>query len=94
VPFVDGTFLRASTHFGAFLGLIVFGFLGDRLGRKRMYTIGLTISFASTFASCFSGNLLAGMRVLTVFAMWRVSLGIGIGICSTMIAVMTSEVSF
>jgi MFS family permease len=92
VPFVTETLLKASTHLGAFFGLILLGFLGDRMGRKRMYTTGLWISFAATLASAFSANLVSGMNVFSEFGMWRVFLGVGLGLSYTMIAMIASEV--
>lgn len=58
--------------FGAFLGAIVFGSMADRLGRRRLFLITLTVYAVFTFLSGFSWDYaaLVGFRFLT---------GLGIG---------------
>ena len=42
---------------GAVIGAVLFGWLTDRLGRKRLFTITLLLYLAATAATAFSWNL-------------------------------------
>jgi MFS family permease len=57
---------------GAVLGAIFFGWVTDRLGRKRLFFITLSVYLAATAATAFSWNLWS-------FAMFRFVTGAGIG---------------
>jgi len=57
---------------GAVLGAIFFGWLTDRLGRKKLFFITLTVYLAATAATAFSWNL-------TSFLFFRFITGAGIG---------------
>ena len=57
---------------GAVLGAIFFGWLTDRLGRKRLFFITLSVYLVATAATAFSWNLWS-------FAMFRFVTGAGIG---------------
>jgi MFS family permease len=57
---------------GAVLGAIFFGWLTDRLGRKRLFFITLAIYLVATAATAFSWNL-------TSFVFFRFFTGAGIG---------------
>ncbi|XP_064959488.1 probable inorganic phosphate transporter 1-10 [Musa acuminata AAA Group] len=63
---------------GTVIGQLVFGFLGDRIGRRRMYGLSLLLMVASSFASGFSICRTRGC-VLTSLCLFRFLLGIGIG---------------
>jgi len=60
---------------GAIIGQIVFGFISDRLGRKRMYGFELIIIIICTFGSAFSGTLEFGLSTISVLTIWRLFLG-------------------
>ena len=65
--------LTASAYLaGAVVGALFFGWLTDRLGRKKMFTITVLIYFTATIASGFSWNF-------TSFAIFRFITGLGIG---------------
>ena len=65
--------LAASAYLaGAVLGALFFGWLTDRLGRKKLFFITLTVYLAATAATAFSWNLLS-------FALFRFLTGAGIG---------------
>jgi MFS family permease len=49
----------ASYVTGAVLGALVFGYLTDRLGRKRMFLETLALYLASTVATAFAGGALS-----------------------------------
>lgn len=57
---------------GAVLGALFFGWLTDRLGRKKLFTITLLVYLAATAATAFSWNL-------TSFLIFRFFTGMGIG---------------
>ena len=57
---------------GAVLGALVFGWLTDRFGRKRLFSITLGLYLAATAASALAPNFL-------VFAFFRFLTGAGIG---------------
>ncbi len=65
--------LTASAYLaGAVLGALGFGWLTDRLGRKKLFTITLLLYVTATIASGFAWNLWS-------FALFRFLTGAGIG---------------
>ncbi len=57
---------------GAVIGALFFGYLTDRLGRKRLFLVTLATYSVATLASAFSWNLVS-------FAIFRFFTGVGIG---------------
>ncbi len=57
---------------GAVIGALLFGWLTDRLGRKRLFSITLFVYLAATAATAFSWNLWS-------FLLFRFVTGMGIG---------------
>src|SRR6476661_1797122 len=57
---------------GAVLGALLFGWLTDRLGRKRLFFVTLTVYLLATAATAFSWDFLS-------FALFRFLTGAGIG---------------
>lgn len=57
---------------GAVLGAVFFGWLTDRLGRKKLFTITVLVYLAATAATAFSWNLWS-------FLLFRFLTGMGIG---------------
>src|SRR5262249_1138891 len=57
---------------GAVLGAVFFGWLTDRLGRKKLFFITLAVYLVATAATAFSWNLCS-------FALFRFFTGAGIG---------------
>ena len=57
---------------GAVLGALFFGWLTDRLGRKKLFFITLTVYLVATAATAFSWNLWS-------FMLFRIITGAGIG---------------
>jgi MFS family permease len=57
---------------GAVLGALVFGRLTDRLGRKKLFIVTLTVYTVATLATAFSPNF-------AFFALCRFITGVGIG---------------
>ena len=65
--------LASSSYLaGAVLGAILFGWLTDRLGRRRLFFITLTLYLVATAATAFSWNFLS-------LALFRFLTGAGIG---------------
>ncbi len=65
--------LTASTYvLGAVLGSLLFGWLADRLGRKKLFTVTLLVYLSATAATAFSQNF-------TFFLLCRFFTGAGIG---------------
>jgi len=57
---------------GAVLGAVLFGWLTDRLGRKKLFTITVLVYLAATAATAFSWNVAS-------FIVFRFLTGMGIG---------------
>jgi MFS family permease len=68
----DVGFAAAAYLAGAVLGALFFGWLTDRLGRKKLFFITLAVYLAATAATAFSWNLWS-------FALFRFLTGAGIG---------------
>jgi MFS family permease len=68
----DIGFAASAYLAGAVLGSIFFGWLTDRLGRKKLFFITLTVYLIATAATAFSWNLWS-------FALFRFLTGAGIG---------------
>lgn len=79
VPVTIDTLVKASAQLGALIGQLFFGYLADRLGRKRMYGVELMIIVVCTCASALSATTVSGLSVFAILAIWRIFLGIGIG---------------
>ncbi|XP_007018685.2 PREDICTED: probable inorganic phosphate transporter 1-9 [Theobroma cacao] len=77
-PTVVVSALVAIALLGTVIGQLVFGRLGDRIGRRRMYGLSLTImvlsSIACGFSICRTRNC-----VLVSLGFFRFLLGVGIG---------------
>ncbi len=57
---------------GAVIGALVFGYLTDRLGRKKLFTVTLLLYLVATAATAFSWNFWS-------FVVFRIFTGAGIG---------------
>ena len=68
----DIGFAASAYLAGAVLGAIFFGWLTDRLGRKKLFFLTLTVYLLATAATAFSWNLWS-------FALFRFLTGAGIG---------------
>lgn len=82
--------LKIASPVGNLIGQVLFGWLADRLGRKRMYGIELMIIVTSTFAQAIAG---AGptVNIVGTITLWRFIMGVGIGGDYPLSAVITSE---
>jgi MFS transporter, PHS family, inorganic phosphate transporter len=84
--------LAASALMGAAVGQILFGWLGDRLGRRRIYGVTLTVLAVGAIGSALSGPV-AGLSTISVLTIWRFVLGVGIGGDYPLSATIMSEYS-
>ncbi|KAK1729032.1 H+ symporter [Colletotrichum acutatum] len=82
--------LKASTSAGIIVGQIVFGWLADVFGRRRMYGVELGIIILATLsAALVSPSQSVSFTGLMIF--WRVIMGVGIGGDYPLSSVITSE---
>ncbi|KAM3529429.1 hypothetical protein NHJ13051_001909 [Beauveria bassiana] len=82
--------LKASTSAGTVIGMILFGWLADKYGRRRMYGIELGIVLFTIF-SCALASGSPSMSSPGVLIFWRVLLGIAVGGDYPLASVITSE---
>jgi MFS transporter, PHS family, inorganic phosphate transporter len=84
--------IKVATPVGTLVGQLLFGWLADLVGRKRMYGIELIIMIIATFAQALSGPGPA-TSIIGVLVVWRFIMGVGIGGDYPLSAVITSEFS-
>jgi len=82
--------IKAASPIGTLFGQVVFGWLADIVGRKRMYGFEMCIVIIATFAQALSGHA-HSVSIIGVLVVWRFILGIGIGGDYPLSAVITSE---
>jgi PHS family inorganic phosphate transporter-like MFS transporter len=82
--------LKVATPVGTFFGQLLFGWLADLLGRKRMYGVELCIIIIATFAQALSGSAHA-VHIIGALVLWRFVMGVGIGGDYPLSAVISSE---
>ncbi|KAL4862761.1 hypothetical protein BDV12DRAFT_207020 [Aspergillus spectabilis] len=86
------TCINIATLAGTLLGQVLFGYLADRNGRKKMYGVELALLIASTLGVVMSSNGENGsMSVFAWLVWWRIIVGIGVGADYPLSAVITSE---
>ncbi|KAJ3034378.1 hypothetical protein HDV00_005064 [Rhizophlyctis rosea] len=83
--------IGAAGTLGAVIGQVLFGILGDRLGRKSMYGATMLIIIACSLGTIFAAPLLAGLSIFATFGIWQLLLGIGIGGDYPMAATISGE---
>lgn len=90
LPTGVNTALKAATSGGAVIGQLGFGWLADKIGRRKMYGVELAIIILATLGQSLAAPSVAvTMTGLLIF--WRVAMGIGIGGDYPLSAVITSE---
>ena len=83
---VAASLLTSISFFGAAIGAILFGALADRIGRKPMYGIDLSLIFIGAFSQLFATNA-------TTLLISRLVMGFGIGGDYVMSPVIMAETS-
>ncbi|MGA7476868.1 MAG: MFS transporter, partial [Thermoplasmata archaeon] len=85
-------FLGSSALMGAAVGQVLFGWLGDRLGRRKVYGVTLAVMAIAAVGSALSVPV-AGLSTVTVLILWRFVLGVGVGGDYPLSATIMSEYS-
>lgn len=89
-PYNVDTAIKVSCSVGTVVGQLLFGYLADRLGRKKMYGVELMIIIIGTLGQTLVGNAPAA-SFWAVITFWRVFTGIGIGGDYPLSSVITAE---
>jgi MFS transporter, PHS family, inorganic phosphate transporter len=86
------TAINAITLTGSLLGQLIFGFLTDKFGRKRLYGVELIVVIFGTigFVQSSAGYNFS-MSILGWIMFWRFFVGLGIGAEHPLSAVITAE---
>jgi len=82
--------LKVASPVGTFCGQLLFGWLADIVGRKRMYGVELCIIIVATFAQALAGRAHA-ISIIGTLVVWRFLMGVGIGGDYPLSAVISSE---
>ncbi|BGP48482.1 hypothetical protein JCM10450v2_004358 [Rhodotorula kratochvilovae] len=82
--------LKIATPVGTLIGQVLFGWLADLVGRKKMYGLELMIIIIATVGQAVAGHAPA-ISILGVLIFWRFIMGIGIGGDYPLSATITSE---
>ncbi|GAA6028201.1 hypothetical protein JCM8097_006911 [Rhodosporidiobolus ruineniae] len=82
--------IKIATPVGTLIGQLLFGWLADVVGRKRMYGLELMIIIIATVGQAVAGHG-PGISIIGVLVMWRFIMGVGIGGDYPLSAVITSE---
>ncbi|KAH8980886.1 major facilitator superfamily domain-containing protein [Lactarius akahatsu] len=82
--------IKVAAPIGNLFGQLLFGWLADILGRKRMYGIELMIIITATLVQALVGSGQA-VNIIGVIAFWRFVMGVGVGGDYPLSAVITSE---
>ncbi|KAL2844177.1 major facilitator superfamily domain-containing protein [Aspergillus pseudoustus] len=86
------TCINIATLAGTLFGQVLFGYLADRNGRKKMYGVELALLITSTLGVAMSSTGENGsMSVFAWLVWWRIVVGIGVGADYPLSAVITSE---
>ncbi|KAG4103188.1 MFS general substrate transporter [Neocallimastix lanati (nom. inval.)] len=91
IPNLTDGLTKGAASWGTLVGQLLFGVLGDKMGRKKNYAIVMVILIVSTIGCALAGPSKVGWGICTMIAIWRFFLGVGIGGDYPMSAVITSE---
>ncbi|KAJ7231967.1 major facilitator superfamily domain-containing protein [Mycena rebaudengoi] len=82
--------IKVATPVGTLFGQLLFGWLADVMGRKKMYGIELIIIISATFVQALSAGAHA-VSIVGVLVIWRFIMGVGIGGDYPLSATISSE---
>ncbi|KIK45244.1 hypothetical protein CY34DRAFT_801868 [Suillus luteus UH-Slu-Lm8-n1] len=82
--------VKVATPVGNLVGQLLFGWLADVVGRKRMYGVELMVMIIATFGQALAGQAPA-VSVIGVIIVWRFIMGVGIGGDYPLSAIISSE---
>lgn len=84
--------INIATLAGTILGMVLFGFLADKYGRKKLYGAELVLLITATLGVVMSSTGEQGsMNIFGWLVWWRICVGIGVGADYPLSAVITSE---
>ncbi|MCJ1244639.1 hypothetical protein MMC30_001838 [Trapelia coarctata] len=84
--------MLCATLGGSIIGQVVFGYLGDTYGRKKMYGLVLVIILWATLGLAIAADGSHGsMNIIVWLVLWRFVMGVGVGGDYPLSAVLTSE---
>lgn len=92
IPSSTSTLIKVSTSVGTVIGQVSFGFLADKIGRKKIYGTELIVMIAATIIQCFVGTS-AAINFTAIFVFLRIIMGIGIGGDYPLSSIISSEFS-
>ncbi|KAJ5548395.1 phosphate:H+ symporter [Penicillium frequentans] len=90
IPSSSDTAIKVATSGGTVIGQLFFGWLADRIGRKRMYGFELMIIILATLAQALASDS-RSISITGLLIFWRVIMGIGIGGDYPLSSIITSE---
>ncbi|KAI1209915.1 phosphate permease [Annulohypoxylon truncatum] len=90
LPTSSDNAIKLSTSAGTVIGQLVFGYLADHVGRKRMYGLELIIIIFATLGQALSSGS-PSVNIIGLIIFWRVLLGVGIGGDYPLSSIITSE---
>lgn len=90
IPSSSDTAIKVATSGGTVVGQLFFGWLADRIGRRRMYGIELMIIILAVLAQALASSSRA-ISITGLLVFWRVIMGLGIGGDYPLSSVITSE---
>lgn len=90
LPTQSDSAIKLSTSAGTVVGQLLFGWLADVLGRKRMYGFELLIIIVATICQALSSNS-PSVNIVGIIIFWRVIMGVGIGGDYPLSSIITSE---
>jgi len=79
VPTVKSSIMKGALSLGMIVGQLVFGVLGDALGRRKIYGKELMITIFGTLMVIVMPTNLSHESVVVWVTMWRLFTGVGIG---------------
>ena len=79
VPTVKSSIMKGALSLGMIVGQLVFGVLGDALGRRKIYGKELMITIFGTLMVIVMPTNLSHESVIVWVTMWRLFTGVGIG---------------
>ncbi|KAF8512253.1 phosphate permease [Gautieria morchelliformis] len=82
--------VKVASPVGTLCGQLLFGWLADVVGRKRMYGVELCVIIVATFGQAIAGRAHA-ISIIGVLVVWRFIQGVGIGGDYPLSAVISSE---
>jgi PHS family inorganic phosphate transporter-like MFS transporter len=90
------SYINIATLVGSLIGQVLFGFLADRYGRRKLYGLELIVVIVATIgvaqsSSGYVANNEASMNILGWIMFWRILVGVGIGAEYPLSATITAE---